>query len=138
MSNGAKWYCPDVFGGPVYTPDELGEIVDGETGEVVTVAVKPVQVAAPAPVIDVEPTDPDPAPSNGNDAPVTPGLNADLELMDWRQFHEAVVRELHTGAVAHNTAILNKAYGPAGWSKKSKTELWATIAQHMSEKQVTG
>ena len=23
MSNGTKWYCPDVFSGPVYTPDEL-------------------------------------------------------------------------------------------------------------------
>ena len=34
MSNGAKWYCPDIFGGPVYTPDELGAPVDGETGEV--------------------------------------------------------------------------------------------------------
>lgn len=27
MSNGAKWYCPDVFSGPIYTPDELA---DGE------------------------------------------------------------------------------------------------------------
>jgi len=35
MSNGAKWYCPDVFGGPIYTPDELGAVVDGETGEMV-------------------------------------------------------------------------------------------------------
>lgn len=25
MSNGAKWYCPDVFGGPVYTRDELDD-----------------------------------------------------------------------------------------------------------------
>jgi hypothetical protein len=33
LSNGAKWYCPDVFGGPIYTPDELGAVVDGETGE---------------------------------------------------------------------------------------------------------
>jgi hypothetical protein len=33
MSNGAKWHCPDVFGGPVYLPDELGAAVDGETGE---------------------------------------------------------------------------------------------------------
>ncbi len=33
MSNGAKWFCADVFGGPVYTPDELGATVDGETGE---------------------------------------------------------------------------------------------------------
>lgn len=34
MSNGAKWYCADVFGGPIYTPDELGADVD-EEGEVV-------------------------------------------------------------------------------------------------------
>jgi len=36
MSNGAKWYCADVFGGPVYTPEELGAVVDGETGEVIS------------------------------------------------------------------------------------------------------
>jgi hypothetical protein len=35
MSNGARWYCPDILGGPVYTPDELGAIVDGETGEII-------------------------------------------------------------------------------------------------------
>lgn len=35
MSNGAKWYCPDAFPGPVYTPDELGAEVDGETGEII-------------------------------------------------------------------------------------------------------
>ena len=43
ISNGAKWYCPDIFGGPVYTPDELGAVVDGETGEIVegTVVAEP-------------------------------------------------------------------------------------------------
>lgn len=35
ISNGAKWYCPDAFAGPTYTPDELGAEVDGETGEIV-------------------------------------------------------------------------------------------------------
>lgn len=30
LTNGARWYCPDVFGGPVYTPEELGQEVDGE------------------------------------------------------------------------------------------------------------
>ena len=35
ISNGAKFYCPDIFGGPVYTPDELGANVDGYTGEVI-------------------------------------------------------------------------------------------------------
>jgi hypothetical protein len=36
ISNGAKWHCPDVFGGPVYTPDEFGAAVDGETGEMLS------------------------------------------------------------------------------------------------------
>jgi hypothetical protein len=50
LSNGAKWYCPDIFGGPIYTPDELGAEVDGETGEVVRAPV--VEVAAPEPEPD--------------------------------------------------------------------------------------
>ena len=29
LSNGAKWHCPDIFGGPVYTPEELGADVAG-------------------------------------------------------------------------------------------------------------
>lgn len=47
MSNGAKWYCPDIFAGPVYTPDELGDegaayqpapvvtVVNTSTGEII-------------------------------------------------------------------------------------------------------
>ena len=38
MSNGAKWYCPDVFSGPVYTPDELSggaSYEDAATGEII-------------------------------------------------------------------------------------------------------
>jgi hypothetical protein len=31
ISNGIKWFCPDLFlGAPVYTPEELGASVDGE------------------------------------------------------------------------------------------------------------
>ena len=31
LSNGVKWYCPDVFNGTaVYTPDEFGQKVDAE------------------------------------------------------------------------------------------------------------
>ncbi len=50
ISNGAKWYCPDLSGGPLYTPEELGATIDGETGEVVDVpvVVKPA-AAQPAP-----------------------------------------------------------------------------------------
>jgi hypothetical protein len=34
MSNGVRWYCPDVFGSAVYTPEELGAEVD-EAGDVI-------------------------------------------------------------------------------------------------------
>jgi len=30
LSNGARWYCAGVFGGPVYVPEELGAVVDEE------------------------------------------------------------------------------------------------------------
>jgi len=36
MSNGARWYCPDVFLGAVYTPDEMDLTVDS-SGDVVEV-----------------------------------------------------------------------------------------------------
>lgn len=50
LSNGAKWYCPDIFGGPIYTPEELGAEVDEETGELTepTVVVEaPIEPAPP-------------------------------------------------------------------------------------------
>jgi len=37
LSNGARWYCPDVLNGsPIYTPEELGAEVD-QDGEVVAI-----------------------------------------------------------------------------------------------------
>jgi len=53
LSNGARWYCPDVFGGPLYTPEELGAAVDGETGEVID--AQPVDVTPPDPPAKPEP-----------------------------------------------------------------------------------
>lgn len=35
ISNGQKWYCPDLTFTALYTPDELGADIDGETGEYV-------------------------------------------------------------------------------------------------------
>jgi hypothetical protein len=59
LSNGVRWYCPNVFAGnAVYIPEELGADVDSE-GEVVTVqahvpAPKPVVTpVTDAPVIDI-------------------------------------------------------------------------------------
>ena len=51
MSNGVRWYCPDVFmSGSVYTPEEMGATVDTETGEIIEVEAKP------APATEQKPT----------------------------------------------------------------------------------
>lgn len=36
ISNGVKWYCPDVFAGPVYVPEEFQEQTIDTTAEDVT------------------------------------------------------------------------------------------------------
>jgi hypothetical protein len=51
MSNGAKWFCPDIFGGPVYTPDELGMRTD-EEGEAIEVRPEPVAALPEPEVVD--------------------------------------------------------------------------------------
>ncbi len=62
MSNGVRWYCPDIFTGTVvYTPDELDEATD-EEGNLVKSVSEPVSVQATV----VEPTTPQP---NGNGHP---------------------------------------------------------------------
>lgn len=37
LTNGARWFCPEVFNGPIYTPDELGAEVDDE-GRVIEIS----------------------------------------------------------------------------------------------------
>ena len=65
MSNGVKWFCPDVFNGStVYTPEELGADVN-EDGDVITV------IATPAP--EPKPYQKPEKATNGNGvAPVRP------------------------------------------------------------------
>ena len=49
ISNGVKWYAPDIFNGAtVYTPDELGATVDDEGNAIVTDAHPAENQSAPA------------------------------------------------------------------------------------------
>jgi hypothetical protein len=62
MSNGVKWFCPDVFdGNAVYVPEELGATVDGD-GNVIDVDYRSVDKATG----EVLSTTTQTQPSNGN------------------------------------------------------------------------
>ncbi len=51
MSNGARWYCPEVFAGsPVYTPEELGAHVDEQGDVIQQESPRPVETPRPEPL----------------------------------------------------------------------------------------
>jgi len=99
ISNGAKWYCPDLSGGPLYTPDELGAQVDGETGEVID---------APSPRIVVEQPKP-----QGNGAQAA----APAELPGWKRnarpwgVDDTIAALRHTAETTKNELPANGQWG---------------------------
>ena len=70
ISNAVRFYCPDVTGGPMYTPEELGAEVNSD-GEAINVqVVEPVREAVvPAPRLNPAPNLP--SPTKTAPAPVT-------------------------------------------------------------------
>ncbi|MET0996902.1 MAG: hypothetical protein ABWY20_23820 [Mycobacterium sp.] len=92
VSNGAKWFVPDVFAGaPVYTPDELGAETDPETGEIVQVVEPPERPSQPEPEPEPqprsEPSEPEPEPEPEPQPEPEPAaqeqLNSDAPLDDF-------------------------------------------------------
>lgn len=60
LTNGARWYTPDIFGGVTpYTPDELDMVIDGSTGEL---KGKPDDPSITSPNGQPESPEPEPAP----------------------------------------------------------------------------
>lgn len=49
LTNGARWYCPDVFNGPIYTPEELSVTVEGQDDEDGPVSYQALPQATPKP-----------------------------------------------------------------------------------------
>lgn len=75
LSNGAKWYCPDVFGGPIYTPDEMGAQYDAETGEVIEGTFAPATTTTTS---EVTPPDQEPDASAQQEPPAPPAPKSAL------------------------------------------------------------
>lgn len=59
LTNAARFHCADIFGGPIYTPDELGAevTIDGEGYESLVPVASVAQPATPPPVEDDERTE---------------------------------------------------------------------------------
>jgi hypothetical protein len=97
LSNGVRWYCPDVFDVSTYTPEELGAEVDDE-GNIIDVAPaeRPVKPSAPA----LEAPAPEP-----EEAPEAPEPAEDAEPLATGDQLKAITRELKKHDVGKADAL---------------------------------
>ena len=86
MSNGVRWYCPDVFdGAAVYTPEEMGAQVDGE-GEIIESTSRTVDTST-GEIIEAPKPEPQPEPPSLTNTPAFKRMHAlGREVLgeDWR------------------------------------------------------
>ena len=94
MSNGVKWHCPDVFLGPVYTPEELGQAVDAE-GELIPV----VAVVEPLPA----------SPSKNPNSEIIKAVKDALNITDRDTLHAIGSAAMDNTFPGKKTAELNEA-----------------------------
>lgn len=106
MSNGVRWYCPDVFSGnAVYVPEELGANVDGN-GDVIETTGHVVQ----------------PAPASNGAQPVAPGDEADVDMWGDAQSVDEPAPAVKPATLSEKTlkrlhAVGKQLYGDA-WDAK--------------------
>ena len=114
ISNGAKWYAPDVSAGaPIYTPDELGAEVDGETLEVVALPAQDVR-HTPDPGSPREPIVATPADSVTESEPAEVEQPA-ADVTGEDEFDPAAVTEMLKAEFG--ATVVKKAYTAAGIKK---------------------
>ena len=117
LSNGFRWYCPDAAGGaPVYTPEELGADVDGETGEVITVTAEPITET--------------PKSTNGNgqhwiDGVTEKGTSIRSRFWAWAKNDLAL-----TEAQVHEALGVDSVKDYKGTMEEAKAQIEAWIATH--------
>ena len=143
MSNGVKWFCPDVFNGAaVYVPEELGAEVDGD-GNVIDVDYRSVDKAT-GEVLSTTPPAPEPkanGKSNGNGKPAQapqpePAPVAELPAVvaEWQTPDDAFMWAIGAGAVdggvPHAKNLLKKIAEPFGGLKKSNAAEVYTAFYH--------
>lgn len=120
MSNGVRWYCPDVFlGTAVYTPGELGA-----------------QLNAEGDILDLEPTtikpesEPAPEPTDPNDWATLPVPETYTDL--YNRVHELGIDDASpSGRRKHAANIIKQTYPDNG---ASAADAWQAIITHQQAK----
>jgi len=124
MSNGVKWYCPDVFQTGVYTPEELGAPVDGD-GDL---------------IIDVTPTQPKSTETETKLPHITPEPPAELTAEfiqnypapeDWRELYTVAALAIGYKHKEHAVNVIEQMLDK---DQRTVQNSWAVLVDHQLSK----
>ena len=108
ISNGVKWYCPDVFSGPVYVPEEMEAVVDTSHVEVKDSTSEPVKAVVLEPTPQPEITNHVHAVNSAKKSETVAELTANWKRCTLEvQSHPAVIDEFKAKGIelkSHATA----------------------------------
>ena len=121
MSNGVKWFVPDVFQTGVYTPEELGVQVNGE-GEILDIQA----------VTITEPPEPTPPPVFDT----TPPDWSDWDAKQWHKLWDAAVAQLQYNHRAHVKNTLAQVFNGSA-DTVTYEAAWTTLVEHQQAKAAT-
>jgi hypothetical protein len=141
MSNGVRWFCPDVFAGnAVYTPDELGATVDGD-GEIVDgtayeVSSEEPQKPTPADVVTeakrfTSSAKPSSTPQRGSDT------SKEYDDATWPKFQRSVLKSFPY--FKHDAHVVNTLKGAGmeapwtNWNEAIAKDCWNYLAAYAAE-----
>lgn len=113
MSNGIRWFCPDVFSGNVtYTPEELGASVDGEGNVISVEQTATIAEATPEPILEgeiIEPINNTPAEEKPVEEQEKPKFDEKEFLRGWK--HRADLPSMHINHAEKMRTTEGKEYG---------------------------
>lgn len=148
LSNGVKWYCPDIFNGvATYTPDEMGEHGEyNEAGDFIVVESSPVtqpvaQSVHPvsAPIASDQPPAPKPANGNGNGRTSTPHTRLFGEGVQtfspakWEEIRPFIVSVVTSGVHDSESALIDEEREMLADSFKSNRKAWQLWARQQGD-----
>lgn len=116
LSNGARWYCPDVFGAAPYMPEEIGAQVDEDGDPVDAVVIEPSQLNPPRTPLTQD--NPHPAPGDAKPGDAVADESADVDEALGRAWTAKRIKDVLAWANGvWEKAGHQKAFGAHGYNR---------------------
>ena len=129
LSNGARWYTPDVFGGPIYTQDELTEATDADVPDVSQEVIEAEVAAEPEPAAK---------PADDKRRKIIEAIFGDWDerqeldsaFSTWKRRKNSIIGQMKAAWPAIETADMNDEEAVLHWLETADLEQVRTYGKH--------